>query len=225
MAAVGGVATFSDLTLNKAGNGYQFAVSSPKLTGATTTTTNAAAAGATQFGVTTQPLSSIPAGTPFSFAVSAEDSNGNPVSSFIGSVTVSLGTNPGAGTVLGGNLTATAVNGVATFTGLTLNTAFSGYTLQVSSPGTNMSTAATNPFTVTAGPVAQLMVTGEPPDSVAPGNTFSVAVTAEDANGNPNSSFSGNVMMAIKANPGGAARPWVAPQSWRLWGVWLPSPT
>ena len=200
--ATNGIAMFTGLTLNKAGSGYQFAVSSPGLTGTTTGTTNATAAGATQLGVTTQPPSTVQAGTPFSFAVSAEDSNGNPVTNFIGDVTVSLGTNPGTGTVLGAPLTQPAVNGVAMFTGLTLNKAFSGYTLLVSSTG--MNTASTAPFAVTAGPVAQLMVTGEPPTDVAPGSMFQVAVTAEDAEGNPNSSFTGNVTMALGTNPGGA---------------------
>ena len=46
-------------------------------------------------------------------------------------MTVALANNPG-GATLGGTLTATASDGVATFSGLTLTTAASGYTLEVS---------------------------------------------------------------------------------------------
>ena len=52
-------------------------------------------------------------------------------SAFNGSLTVALVNNPGAST-LGGNLTVQAVNGVATFSNLTLNNPGLGYRLQVS---------------------------------------------------------------------------------------------
>ena len=199
--AVGGVATFSNLTLNKVAQGYQFQVTSNGLASATTGTTDATPAGVTQLAVTTQPASTVTAAAPFGFAVRAEDANGNLVPSFDGTVTVSLGTNPGGATVLGGTLTTTAVNGVATFSGLTLNTAGSGYTLEVSSTG--FTTVPTSPFSVTAAPVAQLMVTTEPPASVAPGSAFTIAISAEDAEGNVNTSFTGNVTIAIATNAGG----------------------
>ena len=49
------------------------------------------------------------------------------VPSFNGNVTIALASDPGGGE-LGGALTVTAVNGVATFTGLTINVASAGYT-------------------------------------------------------------------------------------------------
>ncbi len=53
--------------------------------------------------------------------------------------------------MLGGKLTATAVNGVATFTGLTVSAAGAGYVLQVTAVG--LLPASSQPFTVT-GPVS-----------------------------------------------------------------------
>ena len=66
--------------------------------------------------MTQQPPASVTAGSAFGLTVEAEDSSGNLVSSFNGTVTVALANNPG-GATLGGTLTATASNGVATFSG------------------------------------------------------------------------------------------------------------
>ena len=79
--------------------------------------------------MTQQPPASVTAGTPFGLAVEAEDSSGNLDSSFNGTVTVALANNPG-GATLGGTLSVTASNGVATFSGLTLTKAAAGYTLR-----------------------------------------------------------------------------------------------
>ena len=67
--------------------------------------------------------------------------------------------------MLGGTVTGTAANGVATFTNLTINMVGTGYTLSASS-GTL--TAATIPgITVAAatGPATQLVATSPPPAS------------------------------------------------------------
>ena len=84
--------------------------------------------------MTQPPPASVTAGSPFGLTVQAEDSSGNLDTSFNGTVTVALANNPG-GATLGGTLTVTASGGVATFSGLTLNKAASGYTLVASSSG------------------------------------------------------------------------------------------
>jgi hypothetical protein len=66
--------------------------------------------------------------------VEAEDSSGNLISPFNGTLTVALASNPG-GATLGGTLSATASNGVATFSGLSINKAGSGYALEVTASG------------------------------------------------------------------------------------------
>ena len=110
-------------------------------------TVNPQADVATQLVITSQPPSSVTAGSGFGFIVTAEDANNNVVTSFTGSETVALASNSGNST-LGGTLTVTAVNGVATFSGLTLNNAASGYTLQVTSG--SLTAATSNSVSVTA---------------------------------------------------------------------------
>src|SRR5207245_5943050 len=81
----------------------------------------------TQLAFTVQPSNTV-AGAAISPAVqvSALDAAGNPVPGFTGSVTVALGTNPG-GATLGGTTTVAAVNGVASFSPLTLDKTGTGY--------------------------------------------------------------------------------------------------
>jgi hypothetical protein len=89
---------------------------------------------ATQLVVTTQPPASVHTGAGFSITVTGEYLSGAVNTGFTGSVTVTIGNNPG-GSTLGGHVTMTASQGVATFSGLTLNFAGNGYTLNVSSNG------------------------------------------------------------------------------------------
>jgi hypothetical protein len=62
-------------------------------------------------------------------------------------VTLSLGNNPGGGT-LSGTVTMTVVNGVATFSDLSIDAAGSGYTLHASAGG-SLADADSDPFNVT----------------------------------------------------------------------------
>ena len=107
-----------------------------------------------QLVVTTQPPASVTAGTPFGLTVEAENSSGNLLSSFDGTVTVALANNPG-GATLGGTLTATASNGVATFSDLSLTTAASGYTLDLSASG--LGAGVTSAITVTPAAATQVV--------------------------------------------------------------------
>jgi virginiamycin B lyase len=115
--------------------------------------------------VTQPPPSTIASGSSFGLTVQAEDSSGNPITSFNGTVTVGLGTNTNnnnAGVTLGGTLTVTASNGVATFTGLTLPTnAGYYYTLYVSGGGFGWGVTGT--ITVTAAAATQSAIVQQPP--------------------------------------------------------------
>ncbi|WP_442404980.1 choice-of-anchor Q domain-containing protein [Mycobacterium sp.] len=102
---------------------------------------------ATHLVVIAQPPGSVTAGSGFSLIVAAENSLGNVDPTFNGSVTIALANNPG-GSTLNGTLTVAAVNGLATFSGVTLNQPGNGYTLQVSGGG--LTSATTAAFNVTS---------------------------------------------------------------------------
>ena len=116
---------------------------------------------------------------------------------FSGSVVVSL-SNPGGGT-LGGSLTLTAVGGYAYFTGLTIDTAGSDYTLQVSGGGLQSPNV---PVPVSPGAATQLVFTNPPPSGVTAGSGFQVTVAAEDKFDNP-TAFSGYMTVSLADNTGG----------------------
>ena len=127
-----GVATFTDLTLDRADDGYTLELTFPDLPAVTTSAIEVTPAAATQLVITTLPPSSVTAGQAFGLAVTVEDSFGNVETGYSGPVTLAAASNPGGATV-GGTLTETATEGVATFSNLTLNQATNGLSLQVSS--------------------------------------------------------------------------------------------
>jgi uncharacterized delta-60 repeat protein len=149
--------------------------------------------------ITKQPTSPITAGAKFSVTVKAEDASGNVVSSFKGAILLALGANPG-GSVLGGKLKVAAVNGVATFTGLTLNKAADGYTLKATFSGLKVDT--TGHLHVIPAAATHLVFTTQPPGTVAHGTAFGSTVKAEDAFGNVATSFKGAVTLGLASNPG-----------------------
>jgi hypothetical protein len=148
--------------------------------------------------VAAEPPGSVTAGNGFGLVVVAEDSSGNVDPSFNGSVTASVGINPG-GTSLGGATTVTAVAGVATFTGLTLDIAAAGYTVNLSGGG--LVAASTSPIAVGAGPATQLILSSQPPGTVNADSPFNLVVTAEDRFGNVDPTYSGSVALAATNNP------------------------
>jgi autotransporter-associated beta strand protein len=191
--ASGGVATFSNLTLNEAGNGYKLTATSSGLTSATSARFDVT----DQLVVTAQPPDSVTAGAPFGLVVTAEDGLGNVDTSYSGSVTVM-----DYYQLLGGTTTVRAVDGVATFSGLTLDQAnYSEYMyLDVSANG--LPHAYTNYFTVNPATATQLGIPSR--GNVVAGSTFSITVDATDPYGNVDTTFSGNVTLALANNPGGA---------------------
>ena len=80
--------------------------------------------------------------------VTITDPNGQPITTATNPVTLTLGAGSDGGT-LAGTLTQPAVNGVATFSDLAISSA-GNYTLQASATG--LTSATSNPFTITALP-------------------------------------------------------------------------
>ncbi|HEY6225048.1 MAG TPA: hypothetical protein VIW26_14780, partial [Gemmatimonadales bacterium] len=200
--ATAGVATFSDLSINKLGTGYTLKATSTGLTTATSAPFNIVAGAATKLVFSVQP-SNTAAGAAITPAVkvTAQDGAGNTVTSFSGSVTVAIGTNPGSGS-LSGTKTVVAAAGVATFSDLSINRTGTGYTLTAASGGLVGATSAS--FNINAGPVVELIFTAQPQTTTSlTALTPAVQVTARDSVGNTVTSFTSNVVMTISANPGG----------------------
>lgn len=153
--AVAGVATFSDITLDLAG-GYTLRATSPGLSDAISPTFTISAAPATQLVFTQQPTAGVAnAALAPPVVVEARTAANDLASGFNGNVTIAIGTNPG-GATLGGTLTVAAVNGVATFSDLSLSAVGTGYTLAASSPG--LTGATSGAFNITAAAVTNSWV-------------------------------------------------------------------
>ncbi|HKC46486.1 MAG TPA: hypothetical protein VKB63_02715, partial [Gemmatimonadales bacterium] len=202
VAAVNGVATFSDLSIDRAGSGYTLVFTANGLPDVTTTSFDVAVGAASRLvfavppGTTTAGATLAPAVT-----VTALDAGGNIVTNFTSDVTIALGTNPGNGT-LSGTVTVTAVAGVAMFSTLSINKSGLGYTLNASSGSVTAATSA--PFTINPGAASQLAITVQPTNTTDGGNlTPAVQVTAQDGFGNTASGFTGDVTLGIQSNPSG----------------------
>src|SRR5207253_1084395 len=202
VAAVSGVATFPGLSINKVGSAYTLTAGAAGLT-QTSAAFNVTPGAATQLAFTVPPSNTI-AGAAITPAVqvTAQDAQGNTATASAGSVTVAIGTNPGAGT-LSGTTTVAAVAGVTSFPGLSIDRAAAGYTLTAGATGLTVVTSAV--FIVSAGVASHLAFTVEPSNTTSGAPiTPPVQLTALDALGNAAQSFTGNVTVALGANPGGA---------------------
>jgi len=206
VAAVDGIATFSDLSLDKTGAGYTLTASASggELAAPTSAAFDVAPGPATHLEFTVEP-STATAGAALAppLQVTARDGAGNLVPTFTGNVTVAFGGTSGAGLTLGGTTTVAAVNGVATFGDLTVSQTGSGYWLTASATG--LARAASSAFDVTPGAATQLVFGTEPRTTVADHQISpAVKVRALDALGNLVPSFTGSVSIAPGNNPGGA---------------------
>src|SRR5207244_644983 len=201
VAAVAGVATFSDLSVNKSATDYTLTGAASGLSPATSAAFNVTSGTVSQLVFSVQP-SNTTAGTAITPAVqvTAQDAQGNTATGFTGTVTVALGANPGSGT-LSGTTTVAAASGVATFSGLSVDKVGTGYTLTAAATGLTGSPSAT--FNITAGIGAHLVFSVQPSNTAAGTSiTPAVQVTAQDAQGNTATGFTGTVTVALGANPG-----------------------
>ena len=121
--------------------------------------------------------------------VRVADASNNTVTTATNAVTLAIGTNPGAGT-LSGTLTVNAVNGVATFSNISINRVGTGYTLTAAATGLTGATSST--FNITPGPAATFQVSGFNNPTVA-GVSHTFTVRALDGSGNTATGYTGTV--------------------------------
>jgi 6-phosphogluconolactonase (cycloisomerase 2 family) len=203
VAAVGGVATFSNLSLDSPGSGYTLTASANGSTTATSSPFDVAPDGLV---FTAQPTDTLNGQTISPVAVTVQASDGTIASSANMNVTVAIGTNPNGGT-LSGATTVASVGGVATFSNLSLDRPGSGYTLMATANGA--SPATSNPFNIFGPPTqlgfARIYYGSEfSTDPSRVGQRFSVRVVVQDALGNTVTEANQVVTVAIGQGPAGS---------------------
>ena len=143
-----GVATFANLSIDKAGSGYRLTATAAGLVPATTGTFAIQAGSPARLAFGVQPASTtVGAAITPAVVVQVQDRCGNVVPGAAHGVTLALSTNPSAG-VLSGTRTVAAVNGAASFAGLSINKAGAGYVLRATAAG--LTAAYSKPFQVLA---------------------------------------------------------------------------
>ncbi len=204
---VNGVATFTNVTLSgTVGTNYvlQF-TSSPALTAANSNNVTVTPGTATKLTITTQPVGAASgAALATQPVVAVQDAQGNTVTAD-NTTQVTVAIFSGAGGTLGGTLTKTVVNGVATFTNVTLSgTVGTDYVLQFSSSPA-LTAANSNNVTVTAGAANKLGITTQPAGGASGAALATQPVIAiQDAQGNTvTSDNSTQVTVAIFSGAGG----------------------
>src|SRR5437879_11860940 len=90
----------------------------------------------------------------------ASDALGKSATRFSGNVTVTLAANPTGGTLSGTTVVAASA-GIATFSGLALNKAGTGYTMSATAAGQTGPTSTA--FDITPASAARLVFSGQPP--------------------------------------------------------------
>jgi prepilin-type N-terminal cleavage/methylation domain-containing protein len=201
--AVAGVATLAGCKIATPGSAYTITASSPGLTDAVSAVFDNPAGTATKLVITQQPANVV-AGAAIAPAVTVavQDAVGNTVTTSTATVTLTISTNPGVST-LSGTVSATVVNGIATFADLSLNKVGTGYKLTAASTG--LTAAVSTAFNVTVGAPAKLAVTQQPAGAKA-GVAFTTQpkVTVQDALGNTITTSTAPITLAITNGTGTA---------------------
>ena len=203
--AVAGVATFSNLSVDKAGTAYALGASDGALTAASSSNFNITAGTASSISFTTQPAagSSVGAGTTIPLVAHVQDAAANPVAGQ--SITLSLQANPGGSTLaVTTNPVVTDAGGNATFSGVALNKVGTGYTLKATDTTVPLSVTG-NAFNIVAGTATTIAYTTQPASNsnIAVNTTIPLVAHVSDAGGNavPNQI----VALSLANNPGAAS--------------------
>lgn len=194
----GGLATFNDLSINLAGS-KTLTASSAGLTSAVSNPFTVSSGAAKQLVFVQQPLNTTSQATispPVS--VQLKDSLGNNVTTPDISLTMTLSS--GTGTLSGTTARTTDTTGLAMFNDLSIN--FSG-AKNLTASSTGLTSAVSNSFTISPGPVTQLAFVQQPTNDTA-GTVITPAITAQlkDAAGNNVSTSGVSIAMSLSSGTG-----------------------
>jgi hypothetical protein len=190
--AVNGVATFSNLVFTTAGS-YTLSAASTGLPSANSSSI-AIAGVPSKLVFTREPPSSGMTGTALGAVIYIEDANGNLVTTSTAAVTIS---STPAG--VSGTLTVNAVNGVATFSNLIVNTPGT-FTLTATSTGLP---SVNSSSILMVGPASKLVFATEPPANGTAGTALGAVIQVEDANGSLVTNST--VAVTISSTPAGVS--------------------
>ena len=157
-----GVAVFNNLSIDPAANGYTLSATSGTLTSATSTSFNVIPANGNY--LTISAPANTTAGVTQTLSVTLHDQYGNTVTTSSAPITLAMANNP-TGTTLNGTLTLSASAGVASFTGISIDTIGTGYTLAATSNGVD--TAISSAFNILGNTPTQIALTEQPGNTVA----------------------------------------------------------
>lgn len=198
-----GTVTFNDLVITKASGGYRLTASSAGMVGALSSAFTVIPGAAKRLAVTASPASAV-AGSSFapSISVAISDTMGNAVDTATNTVTLAITGGTGTtGATMSGTKVRAAVNGIATFPGLSIDSAGTSYTITAS--GTGFTNTATSAFDVIPGAPSKLVVKVQP-TTVELGSVMapSVQVAVEDALGNIVTTSTDSVTAAVTVGSG-----------------------
>ena len=204
-AAVAGVATFAGCAIDKSGVGYTVTASGSGLTVAVSTPFQVAVGAAAKLVFATQPGGGT-AGAAWANqpAVAVADAGGNTVVGATTTITLAVGTNPGAGTLTcTGGLALAAASGVSSFAGCSVDKTGAGYTLTASATGLTGTTSSALAITPAA-PTALVIAVqpGGGTGGVAWGTQPSIKVV--DAFGNTVTSSTAAISLTLAVGASGA---------------------
>jgi Big-like domain-containing protein len=217
VAAVSGIATFNNLSLDRTGTGYTLIAASNGLISITSTPFNVSAGSANRLGFTAAPPATARSGVALSPqpVLQLRDGAGNPVSQAGVVVTASIAS--GNGTLSGSTAATTNASGSASFATLALNGPTGTYTIAFSAPGVQAVTSG--PIALSAGLPAAITIETQPSSSAQSGVPFAqqpamqvrdqagnavlqsgIAITASIATGPPGASLGGSAVVTTNAN-------------------------
>jgi alpha-tubulin suppressor-like RCC1 family protein len=199
VAAVDGVAVFPNISIDKAGSGYTLSATAPNLAGATSSIFAVIPGAPVKLGFTVQPATAL-ANTIFpAISVAVQDAGGNTVTGAAPNVALAIGTNPGNASLSGATVVP-AVNGVATFSNVSVTAPGNGYTLVASAQ--NLGNTVSAPFNMTVGAATRLGFVAQPTTS-GPGEVMpAVRVAIQDVAGNTVATATNTVTLGISTNAG-----------------------
>ncbi len=199
--AASGAATFTDLIVTTSG-AISLDASSGSLTAGTSGDIQVASEVATELVIHAQPSPTATAGQPLATepVIYEEDQYGNPVTGDNSTVVTASLAN-GTGT-LQGTISATMHGGVATFSGLTENTAG---TVSLRFTGAGLRTAPTGPIVVSPALPSKLVIANEPSATAMAGQAFIAqpVILEEDQFGNLETADSASMVTASLASGSG----------------------